>query len=82
MKDFDSEKKITVENGIWTTDFFIPYAVVLKDGDFEQAKRIPWTFNVYRIDYKNDEYLAFSPVENEPISFHTPSKFAKLTIEE
>ena len=82
MEEFDTEKKITVENGVWTTEFVIPYDVVVKDGDFEKAKGMAWSFNVYRIDHKNDEYLAFSPVNMQQVSFHVPSKFAKLIIEE
>ena len=74
--------EIKIENGVWTTEMFIPYsAMELQGKSLDDVKMLPWRFNVYRICDGNEEYCSFAPTYMEQINFHVSSAFADLIME-
>ena len=78
--DCTAKADLHIENDVWTTELFVPYSYILKEGDENRIKELPWRFNVYRIDIAREEYAAFSPTGGEKANFHIPSKFAKMQL--
>ena len=73
--------EIKIENGVWTTEMFIPYsAMELQGKSLDDVKMLPWRFNVYRICDGNEEYCSFAPTYMEKINFYM--EFLHLFVDE
>ena len=74
--------KIQIQKGLWTTEMFIPFtAMELGDKSLDELKKMPWRFNVYRIETAGEEFCSFSPTHAKSINFHVSSAFANLIFE-
>lgn len=78
--DCGAVSTVQIENGVWTTELYVPFSYILKEGDEKRIRELPWRFNVYRIDIAREEYAAFSPTGGEQANFHIPAKFAKMQL--
>ena len=73
---------IKIENGVWTTEMFIPFsAMQLQGKTLEEIKALPWRFNLYRISDETQEFCSFVPTRAKAINFHVPSAFASLIMQ-
>lgn len=75
-------RNIKVEKGWWITEAEIPFSFVIKkEEDIARAAQLPWRVNIYRIDYKNGEYLSACPTGDPAINFHVTKGFGRLIFE-
>lgn len=73
---------VQIKDGIWTTEMFIPFTEMgLSGKTLEEIKKLPWRFNVYRIETDGGEHSSFAPTKAEHINFHVSSAFADLIFE-
>lgn len=70
---FESATRVDERRKVWTAELRIPWSAL---GDIAPKPGARWRLNLYRCDYANKAFLAFSPVLAG--SFHTPERFGWL----
>lgn len=78
-----SETPIEIETTQRTDGFEVqirvPFSVMIKEGDRQSFKTLPWKCNFYRVDSFNKEYCALSPTWIG--NFHVTKSFIRLKFE-
>ncbi|MDB6040526.1 MAG: hypothetical protein JWM99_4367, partial [Verrucomicrobiales bacterium] len=74
---FESATRINEKDKIWTAELRIPLKSI---SDSKPTPGNLWRINLYRCDYANKEFLAWSPVLVS--TFHTPERFGSLAFGE
>jgi hypothetical protein len=70
---FESATRVDEKTKRWTAEMRIPLNAL---GEVKPVPGTKWRINLYRCDYANKAFLAFSPVLVG--SFHTPERFGVL----
>ena len=73
---FESATRVDEKHRVWTVEMRIPWSAMSEAAPKPGAR---WRINLYRCDYANKGFLAFSPVLAD--SFHTPERFGWLEFE-
>lgn len=70
---FESATRVDDKHRRWTVEMRIPWSAL---SETKPAAGARWRINLYRCDYANKAFLAFSPTLTG--SFHTPERFGYL----
>ena len=65
----------------WTTEFFIPFALLRGLGNVPPQSGIAWRANIYRIDYDAAEPSQWAWDENTGANFHNFREFGTIVFE-
>jgi len=74
---FESATRVDDKNRRWTAELRIPWSALTETKPKTGAR---WRINLYRCDYSNKAFLAFSPTFQG--SFHVPERFGTLEFTE